>query len=47
MYFILNEMNTTSDSYQERWRDVPDEARQPSILIEMVPIHTKFKDFER
>ena len=29
-------------SYQERWRDVPDEARQPSIfIIEMVPIHTK------
>jgi hypothetical protein len=28
-------------SYQERWRDVPDEARQPSIFIEMVPIHTK------
>jgi hypothetical protein len=35
-------MNFIYDSsYQERWRDVPDEARQPSIFIEMVPIHTK------
>lgn len=30
-------------SYQERWREVPYEARQPSIdfSIEMVPIHAK------
>jgi len=34
-------------SYQERWRDVPDEARQPSNLFEKVPIHTKPACFER
>jgi hypothetical protein len=34
-------------SYQERWREVPYEARQPSMVdIEMVPIHTKFTLWE-
>jgi hypothetical protein len=38
---VLIEYRMLYNSYQEWWRDVPDEARQPSIFIEMVPIHTK------
>jgi hypothetical protein len=48
--FIVNLENLIlfDNSYQEWLRDVPDDARQPSMQIDMVPIHTKpGKGFER
>jgi hypothetical protein len=38
-YQVDNISNLIIYSYQQRWRDWPDEARQPAIInIAMVPI---------
>jgi hypothetical protein len=44
----LTVLKNKFNSYQERWRDVPDEARQPTrIFLGKVPIHTKLNRFGR